>query len=126
MDLDTIGTAKYLSLTTFRTDGTPVATPVWLVRDGDVLRVVTQADSGKVKRIRNDPSVLVAPCDVRGRLAGEQVRATATLQSPEESARTEELITTRYGLLGRFLMWRNRRQARRTGAGAGVGITIAV
>ena len=126
MDLATLGTAKYLSLTTYRKDGTPVATPVWLVRDGQTLRVITQADSGKAKRIRNSPQVLLAPCDARGNLKGGAVAGTATLQDPAETARTGQMIEKRYGLLGKLLMWRNRRAAAKPGAAGPVGISISV
>ena len=121
--VDDLERGKYLSLTTFRKDGTPVATPVWLVRDGDALRVITQADSGKAKRLRNDSRVLLAPCDARGNLKGAQVEGTATLQDATETARTAQLIEARYGLLGRLLMWRSRRSARKPGAAGQVGIT---
>jgi hypothetical protein len=122
--LESLASAKYLSLTTYRKDGTEVATPVWLVRQGDDLRVITQGDSGKVKRIRNNPSVLVGPCDSRGRLKGEQVPAIATLLDPQQTLAISELISRRYGLLGRFLMWRNERRARRVGHSVSVGISI--
>ncbi|MGP3689291.1 PPOX class F420-dependent oxidoreductase [Streptomyces sp. IBSNAI002] len=69
MDLAELGKARYVSLTTFRKDGTPVATPVWAVADGAELYVWTRSDSWKVKRIRNNGRVTVTPCDVRGRLA---------------------------------------------------------
>lgn len=122
--VQTLGEGKYLSLTTFRKDGTPVATPVWLVRDGDTLRVITQADSGKAKRIRNNGRVLVAACDARGVLKSEQVEATAMLQEPADADETQRLITKRYGLLGRILMWRNERKARKAGISTGAGIEI--
>ncbi len=121
---DALAQAKYLSLTTFRRDGTPVATPVWLVPDGDALRVVTQADSGKAKRLRNDPRVLLAPCDARGNLKGEQVEGTALLEDAAETARTAAMIEKRYGLLGKLLMWRSRRAARKPGAVGQVGIRV--
>ena len=119
--LDALGQAKYISLTTFRKDGTPVATPVWLVRDGDALRVITQSNSGKAKRLRNDARVLVAPCDARGRLKGPQVEATATLEDEDETAQTARLVEARYGLLGKLLMWRSRRAARKSGEPDRVG-----
>lgn len=124
--LDSLASGKYLSLTTFRRDGTPVATPVWLVRDGDALRVITQADSGKAKRLRNDSRVLLAPCDARGKLTGEQVEGTATIEDATETARTAQLIEARYGLLGKLLMWRSRRAARKPGATGQVGIRVTV
>ena len=124
--IDDLAQGKYLSLTTFRRDGTAVATPVWLVRDGGALRVITQADSGKAKRLRNDPRVLVAPCDARGNLKGEQVEATATLEDADETSRTAQLIEKRYGVLGKLLMWRSRRAASKPGAAGQVGIRVSV
>lgn len=122
--VDDLARGKYLSLTTFRKDGSPVATPVWLVRDGDSLRVITEASSGKAKRLRNDSRVLLAPCDARGNIKGPQVEGTATLQDAAETARTAQLIEARYGLLGRLLMWRSRRAARKPGAAGQVGIAV--
>ena len=118
MDLATLGRSKYLSLTTFRKDGSAVATPVWLVRDGDALLVTTQASSGKVKRIRNNPTVLLAPCDARGRLKGEQGPGRAALQDRVATARTTGLIRRRYGLLGWLFTMR--------GGDDHIGITITV
>ncbi|WP_411104396.1 PPOX class F420-dependent oxidoreductase [Streptomyces sp. cmx-4-9] len=69
MTIEELGTARYVSLTTFRKDGTPVATPVWAVADGGELYVWTRSDAWKVKRIRADGRVTVSPCDVRGRVA---------------------------------------------------------
>jgi PPOX class probable F420-dependent enzyme len=121
-----LGQGKYLSLTTFRKDGTPVATPVWLVQDGDSLRVITQGDSGKAKRLRNDSRVLLAPCDAHGNLKGGQVEGSAVLQDAAQTARTAQLVEARYGLLGKLLMWRSRRAARKPGAAGQVGITVSL
>ena len=123
---DALAQAKYLDLATFRRDGTPVATPVWLVPEGDALRVITQADSGKAKRLRNDPRVLLAPCDARGNLKGEQVEGTAVLEDAAETAGTAAMIEKRYGLLGKLLMWRSRRAARKPGAAGPAGIRVSV
>ncbi|MET9958717.1 PPOX class F420-dependent oxidoreductase [Streptomyces sp. NPDC006326] len=68
MTLEELNRGKYVSLTTFRKDGTAVATPVWAVADGGELYVWTRSDSWKVKRIRNNARVTVSPCDVRGRV----------------------------------------------------------
>ena len=69
--------STYVSLTTFRRSGVPVATPVWAAPDGDSLIVWTRADSGKVKRLRHTSRVTVAPCDVRGRVQGPAVEGVA-------------------------------------------------
>ena len=117
--LDTLAASRYISLTTFRRDGTPVATPVWLVREADALLVTTQGSSGKAKRIRNNPQVSVAPCNARGRTTGEAVPAVATLLGPEETARVTRLVSRRYGLLGWLL-------TRRGDAADRVGISIVL
>ena len=61
---------RYMSLATFRRNGTEVATPVWFAAVAGRLYVVSAGDAGKVKRIRNASRVRVAPCDVRGGLRG--------------------------------------------------------
>jgi PPOX class probable F420-dependent enzyme len=58
----TVGLARYVSLTTYRRDGRAVPTPVWIAADGDALLVTTPSGSGKVKRLRNDSRVQLAPC----------------------------------------------------------------
>ena len=54
--VDAVARGKYIALTTFRRDGTPVSTPVWFVREGNALVVTTQGTSGKVRRIRDRKS----------------------------------------------------------------------
>lgn len=87
---------KYLSLTSFRRDGTGVATPVWFVSDNGHLFVETDADSFKVKRIRRDPHVRVALCDARGRVKSEPVEADATILPEQERDRVERLLGKKY------------------------------
>ncbi len=128
--LDTVGSAKYISLTTFRKDGTAVATPVWLTRDGDALLVVTDPSSGKAKRLRNNPAVLVSPCDMRGRVkpGAISVAGTATFQDPQGTDATMALIQKRYGLMGKILTRLNERRAKKAGGGTAghIGLTIRV
>jgi PPOX class probable F420-dependent enzyme len=120
--IDDLGASKYMSVTTFKRDGTAVATPVWLVRRHDELLVLTQADSGKVKRLRNNPSVLVAPCDARGRLKGEPVPGTAVIMDETQTHLTANLIQHRYGFMGRTMGWLN--EMARGGEHVGVMITL--
>ena len=114
--------SRYLSLTTFRRNGMPVATPVWLAPDGDDLVVITGADSGKAKRLRNNPTVLLAPCDSRGRLKGSQIDGQALLEDESGTERIRSLIESRYGWQYRAisLLERVRRQQ-----GTQVGIRIS-
>jgi PPOX class probable F420-dependent enzyme len=87
---------KYLSITSYKRDGTAVATPVWFVEQGGQLLVQTDLGSGKVKRIRANPVVSVALSNGRGRLRGDQVTARAELLAASETARIEDLIRRKY------------------------------
>ncbi|CAM5266275.1 hypothetical protein SBADM41S_08347 [Streptomyces badius] len=69
MTLQDFARSESVSLTTFRKNGTPVATPVWAAAEGDVLYVWTRSDSWKVKRLPQQQQVVVTVCDVRGRIA---------------------------------------------------------
>ncbi|MFJ3660184.1 PPOX class F420-dependent oxidoreductase [Streptomyces sp. NPDC090119] len=99
-----LGSGKYLLVTSYRKDGTPVATPVWVVPDGDALGVWTAADSYKVKRIRRRADVLVGPCDMRGRPTGAQLPAKAEIADPATTARYRTLIARKYGIAGRLTL----------------------
>jgi len=120
-DVDRLSTGKYLLLTTFRKDGTPVPTPVWVTRDDDRLLVWTGASSGKVKRIRRDGRVELAPCDARGRATGPSVPGSAQLLDEIGTATAKQLIVKKFPLTGRLVIFGStvRRGSRGT-----VGIAI--
>ena len=95
---------RYVSLTTFKRDGSTASTPVWVVSDdGKRLLVWTGADTWKVKRIRRDPSVRVTPSDGRGRVRGESLDGTARLLGPDAAAIVEPLLRKKYGFVKRAL-----------------------
>jgi uncharacterized protein len=96
---------KRALLVTFRRDGTPVPTPVWAARGGAHLYVRSERDAGKLKRLRNDPRLLVAPCTVRGRPLGPPFEARARTLGREEEPVAEAALAARYGL-GRELFER--------------------
>ncbi|MEU6183621.1 PPOX class F420-dependent oxidoreductase [Streptomyces coeruleorubidus] len=121
--LGELGAGKYLLITSYRGNGTPVATPVWVVRDGNALGAWTPADSWKVKRIRNRADVLVGPCDLRGNPTGEQAPATAEICDPATTARYRKLIARKYGLTGRLTLLGSRL---RRGLGGTVGIRVTL
>jgi uncharacterized protein len=111
-----LGAQRFASLTTFRQDGSPVATPVWVTQDGDVLVVTTPAESHKVRRLRRDPRVLLVPCGRTGHVAAgaRPVRGTAQIVTdPAESARMTRLVRRKYGLQYRLVMLVERIVARR-------------
>jgi PPOX class probable F420-dependent enzyme len=95
-----VAESKVVLLTTFTKDGRPKPTPIWAVPDGEGLRVITEAKSWKVKRIRNTPRVTLAACDMKGTPKSEPVEATATILDKSHNAEIFAWIGKRYGLLG--------------------------
>jgi PPOX class probable F420-dependent enzyme len=114
---------KYLNLETFRKSGEGVSTPVWFVADPSAsldsgaakLYVYTTGNAGKLKRIRNNGHVRVAPCDMRGKLLGEGIDAQAEIVTGEEADRGMRLLNQKYvpwkQLLDFFAMFRRRDRA---------------
>jgi PPOX class probable F420-dependent enzyme len=96
--VDEIGKAGYVSLTTYRKDGTPVATPVWhAVHDGEVF-IVSNLDAWKVKRIRNSGRAELTPCSIRGRITpgAPTVSGTARLLDEAGTAQARQYIAGKY------------------------------
>lgn len=94
---DALENYNYLSLTTYRRSGEAVPTPVWFARSGDALYVFTDIESGKVKRIRNDPRVLLASCDMRGRVRSESIEAAARVLDEHKFGVADETLVQKYG-----------------------------
>jgi PPOX class probable F420-dependent enzyme len=107
-----LGRARYISLTTFRRDGSPVATPVWLVADAGRLYVWTGAQTGKVKRIRRNPDATVAPCTVRGAVTGPAVAARAQIMQQAGRPDIWRLFLAKYGLQLRAIIWAEQARSR--------------
>ncbi|MBK6796138.1 MAG: PPOX class F420-dependent oxidoreductase [Acidobacteria bacterium] len=102
-DLSQFSGRQYLSIESFRKDGRGVRTPVWFAEGDGVYYVYTLADSYKIKRIRNNPRIRIAPCDARGGVKGEWVEATATILDENGERRAHELLNAKYGLIKRTL-----------------------
>jgi PPOX class probable F420-dependent enzyme len=96
-------TGSYLSLTSYKRDGSPVATPVWFVEDGGRYYVNTAERSGKVKRIRRNPVVTIAKCNAGGVLKGEPVDARAAFVPETGRAQVDELMHHKYRI-ARFVV----------------------
>ncbi len=87
---------RYANLTTYRRSGEGVPTPVWFALVDGNAYVFTGLESGKVKRIRNDPRVAFAPSDVRGRVKGASVEAEARIMRAEEEAAADRALREKY------------------------------
>jgi uncharacterized protein len=109
--------ARYISITTRRQDGSLVSTPVWVVSDdGRRLLVWTHASTWKVKRIRRDPSVLVAKSSFRGRERGPRLEGHARVVDDVD---VQRLIREKYG-------WQKRLLERLARGKPDTSVTIAI
>ncbi len=94
---------KYINLESFRKNGQGVKTPVWFAEGDGMFYFYTVAESYKVKRIRNNPKVRIAPCDMRGNVKGDWVDATARELQGDEAKRADDLLNRKYGLTKRII-----------------------
>src|SRR5260370_9651168 len=78
MAFESLARGRFAILTTFRRSGAPVLTPVWVVTDEGKAYVVSRGP-GKVRRIRSNPDVEIAPSTARGRARGEPERGVAAI-----------------------------------------------
>ena len=120
--LDDLAAEPYISLTTFKRDGTPVSTPVWVVSDdGERLLVWSGERTWKVRRLRRDPHVLVARSTFRGAERGDRIAAQARVV-PDPGI--DALLRHKYGWQKQVLDRLNRHS--NAGAFATVEIVNAV
>jgi PPOX class probable F420-dependent enzyme len=89
---------QYALLVTYRRDGTPVPTAVWFGEDGGGVVLRTETASGKVRRLRRDPRVLLAPCSVRAKPLGPAAEGRARILDESEWPRAEAALDAHYGL----------------------------
>ena len=96
---------KYISLASFRKSGDAVRTPVWFGEKDDKLYVMTRSDSGKFKRIRNNPKVRIAPCTMRGKTTGPEFAAAARVLPEKDWPWARKTIEQKYWLARIPFFW---------------------
>ena len=113
---------KYLNLETFRKNGQGVKTPVWFAAEPSAkldsndakLYVYTIGNAGKLKRIRNQANVKIAPCNMRGDVKSDWVGARAEILTGTQAQHGMELLNKKYfpwkQLLDFFAMFRKRQR----------------
>jgi len=120
-----IARSKYVSLTTYRKDGTAVATPVWQATSDGRMYIVSDADAWKVKRISRDSRVRVTVCDVRGRIAEDAPTAEGTAQILDDAGtNTARAIVARKYLLSRVGNWLSKTFRLRKAPVIGISVTL--
>ena len=99
---------RFLNLTTFRKNGVPIVTTVLFALANDKIYVWTTKDSGKVKRIRNNATVQIAPSTRLGRPRGPIAAATAHILPGTEQREAQTVTDHQFGWLKKFfgLIWR--------------------
>jgi uncharacterized protein len=95
-----LDTAKYVALTTYKRDGSPVSCPVWITGSAGRYELVTGDATWKVRRLRRDPRVLVQASDVRGRVLATATQFEGTgvvVDAPDEVQRVNQAVRSKYG-----------------------------
>ena len=91
---------KYALLVTYKRSGEAIATPVWFgVDEAGLFYCRTGKLATKVKRIRNNPKVKVAPCTIRGVPKGAFADGTARVVDAAGEEHAEEAIQSNYALI---------------------------
>jgi PPOX class probable F420-dependent enzyme len=107
----------YINLETFKRDGNGVKTPVWAAPLDGTLVVMSAGDAYKVKRLRRDPRIRVAACDVRGKVRGEWRDGRGrVLDDPAHVERAHAALRSKYGwqmAIGDFFATLTGRKKRR-------------
>ena len=124
---------KYIAFTTFKRDGAPVSSPVWVVGlDAGRLGFWTSSTSGKAKRLRNNPKVVLQPCNSRGKVTEGSVPTDASAVTVSEGADYKQIgrkVQAKYGVmvtLTRFLSKVGAFVKRRKQPYADMGVVITL
>lgn len=96
-DLDS---AKYVSFVTYKKDGTPIATPVWVVPYDGGYAFTTDPTAYKVRRIKNDARATLTVCDMRGKVSDGATThlGSAVLLNDEQSKEVAQLVAQKYSI----------------------------
>ena len=98
-----LDTASYISLGTYKKDGSIVQTPVWVAPLDGKLVIFTLRETYKVKRVQNNPKVRVAKCDVRGNILSDWYEGTCrVVDDASQAKRAYEALREKYGMMMRL------------------------
>jgi hypothetical protein len=101
---------KYISLETYKKNDQSVRTPVWFVIHSNLIYVITRKETGKVKRIKNNPHVKISPCTFNGKSTGKWISGTAMKVEGEESKIAIELRKKKYGFMEKIAQFVSKRK----------------
>jgi len=94
---------KYINLETYRRNGQAVRTTVWFVMDAGTIYIRTDMNSGKVKRIKNNPNIRITPSGARGQLKGKWIEGKIKMAGSLELEHAIQLLEQKYGIQGKII-----------------------
>ena len=106
--LENLQSQKYISLETYKKNNQPIRTPVWFVIQNVLIYVITRIKTGKVKRIKNNPHVKLAPCTFKGKPTGEWIEGNTSKVSGQESEKAIKLRKKKYGFMANIAQFASR------------------
>ncbi|MET0389516.1 MAG: PPOX class F420-dependent oxidoreductase [Polyangiales bacterium] len=105
-DVSAFANSICINLRSFRKDGTPVDTPLWVVVHGNRLASYTDDRTFKAKRVQRNPNVEVAACDVVGRCTTPWYSARArVVREPADRQHIFDRIRSKYGIHWYLSLW---------------------
>ena len=94
---------KYINLETYRRNGQAVRTTVWFVIDAGTIYIRTDMNSGKIKRIKNNPNIRITPSGARGQLKGKWIEGKIKMAGSLELEHANQLLEQKYGIQGKII-----------------------
>jgi uncharacterized protein len=94
---------KYINLETYRRNGQAVRTTVWFVMDAGTIYIRTDMNSGKIKRIKNNPNIRITPSGARGQLKGKWIEGKIKMAGSLEVEHANQLLEQKYGIQGKII-----------------------
>jgi uncharacterized protein len=85
-------------LVTYKRSGEAMPSPINFGLADGKLYVRTEAKMGKLKRMRNNPRVVLVPCSFRGKPKGRAVGAVARFLPEAEVAHADDVIAANWSL----------------------------
>lgn len=110
MDIRNLDSKKYIALETFKKNNQPVKTPVWFVIHNGMIYVITRDKTGKVKRLKNNSNVRIAPCTLFGKVIGDWGAGNAKFVTDEEFKKALELRKRKYGVMDTIARFASRKK----------------
>jgi len=112
--VESLESQKYMNVETYRRTGEAVRTPVWFVESGGLYFIITRGDSGKVKRLRHNQKIRVAPCRMNGDVTGDWFDAEGSFVESEEVLNVvKSLFNQKYGAVSRITNLFSRMQRKK-------------